>query len=80
MWCYLGESVRSQTCDFFSFLYWLKSSLGEVHFDENPTWIGPVVPKLKQSKDSQNKTKEFTPFSGYISQSMLPTDPARLKP
>ncbi len=36
-WCDLGESVGVRT---------LKSSLGEVHFAENPTWIGPVVPKL----------------------------------
>ncbi len=30
----------------FQFSIWLKCSLGEVHFAENPTWIGPVVPRL----------------------------------
>ncbi len=74
MWCDLGESVGSRTCDIFSFLIsiWLKSSLGEVHFPENPTWIGSVVPKFEQLKDSQNnrKQKKCIPFSGCISQSI----------
>ncbi len=30
----------------FQFSIWLKYSLGEVHFAENSTWIGPVVPRL----------------------------------
>ena len=33
----LGESVESQTCDIFSFLFDWKSSLGEVHLAKNPT-------------------------------------------
>ena len=43
----------------FPFSIWLKPSLGEVHFAENPTWIGPVVPKLQELKDSQNKRNSF---------------------
>ncbi len=52
----------------FQFFISLKSSLGEVRFAENPTWIGPVVPKIKHLKDSQNnrKQKKNIPFSGYI--------------
>ncbi len=30
----------------FQFSIWLKCSFCEVHFAENLTWIGPVVPKL----------------------------------
>ena len=30
----------------FQFSIWWACSLGEVHFAENPTWIGTVVPKL----------------------------------
>ncbi len=30
----------------FQFSIWLTWSFGEVHFAENPTWIGPVVPRL----------------------------------
>ena len=37
--CNLGESVGSQTMQHFQFSIWLKSSLEEVHFAENPTWI-----------------------------------------
>ncbi len=44
MWCDLGQSVRSRTCDIFTI--WLKSSLGWLHFAETPTWVGQVVPKL----------------------------------
>ena len=40
-----GISRRSNMWH-FQFSIWLMSSLGEVHFAENPTWIGPVVPKL----------------------------------
>ncbi len=34
----------------FQFSIWLKCSFGGVHFAENPTWIGPVVPKLWASE------------------------------
>ncbi len=30
----------------YQFSVWLKCSFGEVYSAENPTWIGPVVPKL----------------------------------
>ncbi len=77
---YRGISRKSNMWH-FQFFIWLQSSLGEVHFAENPTWIEPVVPKLQQLKDSQNnrKYKKCISFSGCISQSMLPlpTDPAR---
>ena len=60
---------------YFHFSIWLTCSLGEVRFAENPTWIGPVFQSYEQLKYSQNnrKQKKFVPFSGYISQSMLPT-------
>ncbi len=62
----------------FQFSIWFKSSLGEV---QNPTWIGLVVPKLKQLKDSQNKESKrnaslFLAVS-YNQFSRLPADPAR---
>ncbi len=38
-------SLNSNTWH-FQFSIWLKCSFGEVHFAENSTWIGPVVPKL----------------------------------
>ncbi len=63
MWCDLGN-------------IWLKSSFGQVHYAENPTWIRPVVHKLRAIEGySQNnrKQKKLIPFSGYILQSMLPT-------
>ena len=41
LWCDLGESVWSRTCDIL-FSIWLKCLLGEVHFAENPTRIGSV--------------------------------------
>ena len=69
MWCDLGESVGSRACDIFSFLFDWSPHLGEVHFAENPTWIGPVVPMLKQLKDSQNK-KKCIPYSSCILQSI----------
>ena len=73
MWCDLGKSVWSRTCDVFQFSMCLKCSFGEVHFAENSTWIGPVVSKLWAIiKDSQNSQKILF-FSGHISQSMLPT-------
>ncbi len=85
MWCDLGESVRGRKCDIFiQSSIWLKSSLGEVHFAQNPTRIGP---KLQQLKDSQNnrKQKKCIPFSGcffFLAVShnqccRLSTDPAR---
>ncbi len=71
---YRGISQKSHKWH-FQFSIWLKSSLEEVHFADNLTWIGPVVPKLKQLKDSQNnrKQKKCIPFSGCILQSMRPT-------
>ena len=41
----------------FQFSIWLKCSFGEVHFAENTTWIGPVVPSYEQLRDSQNNRK-----------------------
>ncbi len=51
----------------FQFSNWLKSSL---QFAANHTQIKPVVPKLKQLKDSLNnrKQKKCIPFSGCVSQ------------
>ena len=42
----------------FQFSIWLMSSLGEVHFAENPAWIGTVVPRLRaiEKFSEQQKT------------------------
>ncbi len=69
-----GISRKLHMCHVqFSIL--LKSSLGDLHFAENPSWIGPVVPRLRAFEDSQNNRKQYKCISssGYISQSILPT-------
>ncbi len=50
--------IRKLNVWHLQFSIWLKSSLGEVQFAANPTWIGPVVPKLWQLNDSQNNRKQ----------------------
>ncbi len=66
IWCDVGKSVWSQTWH-FQVSFRLKCSFGGVHFADNSTCYG-------QLKDSQNnkKQRKSYPFSGYISQSMLP--------
>ncbi len=73
MWC--REISLKLNMWHFQFSIGLESSLGEVHFDENLTWIGPVVPNVWQMKDSQHSRKQkiYISFSGCISQSMLST-------
>ena len=60
MWCDLGKSVWSRTCDIFSWI--LFCSFEEVHLAENPTWIGPVVPIKVMSNWIILKTKEIHSF------------------
>ncbi len=79
MWCdlYLGESVGNWMWH-FQFSIWLKCSLGEVHFAENPTWISPLVSRLWAIEDSQNNRNLF--FLLAISHNQccrLPTDSTR---
>ena len=49
MWSRGISRKSNMYCDIFSFLFFLNWSphLGEVHFAEDPTWIGPFVPKTK---------------------------------
>ena len=56
-------SLKSNTWH-FQLSIWLKSSFGEVHFAENTTWIGPVVPRLWaiEGFSGQLKTKEIHSF------------------
>ena len=73
---WVEESVVSRTCD-DNFCFIEASYLGEVHFAEKSTWIGPGVPKLSCSnrkifKTIENKRK-CIPFSGCVSRSMLLT-------
>ncbi len=39
----IWEISQNSNMDIFSFLFWLKCSFGDVHFAENPTWIGSNV-------------------------------------
>ena len=71
---------RKSNMSHFQISVWLKSSLENIHFAENPTWIGPVVPKLYQIKDSQNNRKHKRIAFLFLSVShnqcsCLPTDP-----
>ncbi len=66
------------------FSIWLKCSFGEVHFAENPTWIGSVVSKLWAIEDwrilwTKEKTKIFIHFLALSRHqcSRLPTDSDR---
>ena len=62
----------------FSVFYLIEVSIfGEVHFAENSTWIGPVVPRLWANEDSQNNRTSFLllPIS-HNQYCRLPTDPA----
>ncbi len=84
LWCDLGESVGSRTCYIFGFLFdWSPQSLGEVHFAENPTWIGPVVWfqsysnwKILKTTENKRNTSLFLAVS-HNQCTRLPTDPAR---
>ncbi len=75
MWCDLEKSVWSRTCDIFSFLFdWIAHLKRYILMETTPKsdqWFHIY----EQFKDSQNnrKQKAFISFSGYISQSMLPT-------
>ncbi len=66
----------------FQFFIWLKSSLGEIQFAENPTWIGPVVPRLVSNwrilRTKENNRNLFLFLAISHNQCcLLPTDPAR---
>ena len=66
--CDLVKSVWSRACGIF-LLNWivnLKRYSPGVQFAENPTWIGPVVPKLEQLKDSQNNRKQNKTFFFWL--------------
>ncbi len=76
MWCDLGKSCsRNLHMWHFQFSIWLKCSFGKVHFAENLTWIGPVVPGLwaiERFSEQWKTTRNSFPFLA-ISLSMLPT-------
>ena len=75
MWCDLGKSVWSRTCNIFSFLFdWSahleRYMLLKTHL--NRTSGSKVMSNWNILKTIANKKKKI-PFSGYISQSMLLT-------
>ncbi len=64
----------------FQISIWLECPFGEVHFAENPTWNGPVVPKLWviiEGFSEQLITTEIHSFFWLYQCSRLPTDSAR---
>ncbi len=64
----------------FHFSIWLKFSFGEIHFAENPTWIGPVVmSNWRIFRTIENNRNSFLFLAISHNQCCrLPTDPARL--
>ena len=75
MWFDLGKSVWSQTCDIFSFLFDCCAHLERYILLKTPPELDHWFQSYEQLKLSQNnrKQKKIIPFSGFISQSMLPT-------
>ncbi len=70
-----GISLKSNMWH-FQFSIWLKSSLREVHFAEKPhlnQTSGSKVKAIYWKILKIEKQKKCIPFSGFISQSMLPT-------
>ncbi len=65
MWCDLGKSVWSRTCNSFSFLFDWSAHLERYIVVKIPP--EPVVPKLWAIKGF-SKQKKCIPFPGYISQ------------
>ena len=75
LWCDLGESVGSRTCGFLIFLFYfnIEVLIRRGTFCWKPH-LNAVVPKLwKDSQKNNRKQKKCIPFSGCISQSILPT-------
>ncbi len=75
MWCNLGKSVWSQTCDIFSFLWDWIAHLERYILLKTPPELDQWFHSYEQLKDSQNNRKQnkFISCSGYISQSKLQT-------
>ena len=75
VWCNLGKSVWSRTCDIFSVLFDWSAHLERYILLKTPPELDQRFQSYQQLNDSQNnrKQKKFILFSGYISQSMLPT-------
>ena len=82
MWCDLGKSVWSRTCDIFSFLLNLIAHLGTFCWKPhlNRSSGSKVMSNWRIRKTIKNKRNSLL-CSGYISQwcSRLPTDSARLQ-
>ena len=80
MWLSRGISGKLHMWH-FQFSIWLKSPLGEVHFAENPTWIGPVVPRLWAIEGvitiENNSYSVLFPAISQDRHCRLPTDLAR---
>ena len=75
MWCDIGKSVWSRTCNIFSFLLDWNAHQEKYILLKTPN-SGSKLQRLKDSLNNR-KRKKYIPFSGCISQSMLPTDSAR---
>ncbi len=75
MWCDLGKSVWSRTCDIFNFLFDWNAHLERYILLKTPPESDQWFQSYEQLKNSKNnrKLKKFIPFSGYLSLSMLPT-------
>ena len=75
MWCHLGKSVWSQTCDFFIFLFDWSAHLEGYILLKPP----PELDQWFQSYSNWRilktikKQKKYIPFSDFMSQSMLLT-------
>ena len=77
LWCDLGKSVWSQTCDIFSFLFDWSAHLDRYILLKNPPESDQWFQSYEHLKDSVNnkkkKEKKEISFSDYIVQSKLPT-------
>ena len=75
MWSDLAESVGSRKHKIYSFIFDKSTFLEWCIMLKIPPESNHWFQSYEQLKDPQNnrKQKKFIPFSGYISQSMLPT-------
>ena len=73
MWCDLGESVKSWTCDISSFVFDWRANLERYILLKTPLESVQWFQGYEQIEDSQNNRKQCISSSGYISQSILPT-------
>ena len=84
MWCNLGKSVWSRTCDIFIFPFDWSVQLERYILLQNPPELDQWFQSYEQLKDSRNNRilqKKFIPFSRVSNNqcSWLLTDSARLQ-